>query len=103
MVDVKDWPEILPPATIYFCNKQSVCAIGNRSLYTLGDGTQKLNFRWKFLSWLNMNGGGKGGGGQLNMNYPMTYHKVEWGYGSESDRVVLSNWKRINGMVIWWV
>ena len=22
-----------------------VCAIGNRSLYTLGDGTQKLNFR----------------------------------------------------------
>ena len=38
-----------------------------------------------------MNGGGKGGGGQLNMNYPMTYHKVEWGYGSESDRVVLSN------------
>ena len=80
-----------------------VCAIGNRSLYTLGDGTQKLNFRWKFLSWLNMNGGGKGGGGQLNMNYPMTYHKVEWGYGSESDRVVLSNWKRINGMVIWWV
>ena len=63
-----------------------VCAIGNRFLYTLGDGTQKLNFRWKFLSWLNMNGGGKGGGGQLNMNYPMTYHKVEWGYGSESDK-----------------
>ena len=80
-----------------------VCAIGNRSLYTLGDRTQKLDFRWKFLSWLNMNGGGKGGGGQLNMNYPMTYHKVEWGYGSESDRVVLNNWKRINGMVIWWV
>ena len=22
-----------------------LCAIGNRSLYTLGDGTQKLNFR----------------------------------------------------------
>ena len=72
-----------------------VCAIVNRSLYTLGKNSE-IEFleenSWVWKIWTE-----EEWEVEVKIWTTLTYHKVEWGYRSESEKIVLS---KVNEVVV---